>query len=85
MPQSYTTVATFESKSKSERVYTVKVDEAGCLSCDCPSWTFNHYGDRTCYHTKSVVARRQESGALPAVTALPRGRKIRIPKEVLGG
>ena len=50
----YTIVTTFDSKSKSGKVYTVKRDQTGRLSCDCPPWIFNRYGDRTCYHTRSV-------------------------------
>ena len=35
----YTEVAQFPSSSSS-KIYTVKRDENGELSCDCPAWRF---------------------------------------------
>lgn len=47
----YNYVATFPSKSNPDKKYTVKMDEDGNLTCDCPVWIYNHNGDRTCCHT----------------------------------
>ena len=55
MSKSYTEVARFPSSS-SAREYTVKRDEEGVLSCDCPVWKFNQRRDRTCKHTDQVLA-----------------------------
>ena len=56
MVKTYTTVRHFQSTSKPEKMYTVKQDEHGKLSCNCPSWIFNKYKDRSCYHTKTIEA-----------------------------
>ena len=51
----YTEVATFPSSS-SDRVYTVKQDEDGNLSCDCPAWKFKKPNQpRSCKHTRATV------------------------------
>lgn len=67
MSTSYTVVATFPSKSRAGKVYTVKQDPDGNLSCDCPVWVFNRQGDRTCYHTMKVLAQATESGMVKGV------------------
>lgn len=51
----YETVRTFSSKSKKDKVYTVKRRNDGMLTCDCPVWVFNRQGDRTCYHTVTTL------------------------------
>ena len=55
MSKSYTEIARFPS-SLSAREYTVKQDEEGALSCDCPVWKFNQRRDRTCKHTDLVLS-----------------------------
>lgn len=50
------TVRTFVSKTATGKSYTVKKDDKGVLYCDCPVWIYNKYGDRTCYHTRTVEA-----------------------------
>jgi len=52
----YREIARFPSSSSS-KVYTVKEDEDGNLSCDCPAWRFKKPGqERNCKHTKMVAA-----------------------------
>lgn len=53
MSKEYTVVATFPS-SKGDKDWTVKRDEEGNLSCDCPIWVFNRRKNRTCKHTDLV-------------------------------
>ena len=53
MSKTYTEVAQFPSSS-SDKVYTVKRDEHGELSCSCPAWTFKKQGARTCKHIQQV-------------------------------
>lgn len=43
--------------SSGKRNYVIKVDENGLFSCNCPSWIFNHRGNRTCKHIDAL--RRQ--------------------------
>lgn len=56
--KTYRAVETFESKSRPGKFYTVKVDESGNLSCDCPSWIFQSKnplnGERGCKHTDQL-------------------------------
>jgi hypothetical protein len=52
----YTELATMPSKSNPAKVYTIKTDQHGNLSCNCPSWIFNHRGDRTCKHIDLFLA-----------------------------
>ena len=61
MKKVYRTIATFDSKSKPGKVYTVKVDEAGNLSCDCPKWIFSKGGIRDCYHVRVVKSEMKNS------------------------
>jgi len=53
MDKVYTVVARFPSSS-SDKEYTVKRDEEGNLSCDCPAWVFKKQGARSCKHLKLV-------------------------------
>ena len=53
MSKTYTEVAQFPSSS-SGKVYTVKRDENGELSCSCPAWVFKKQGARTCKHIQQV-------------------------------
>ncbi|MDP2662041.1 MAG: hypothetical protein Q8R28_15055 [Dehalococcoidia bacterium] len=84
MAKTYAEVATYPSKSsKNGKVYTVKVDEAGVLSCDCPAWVFNTHGDRTCYHTMRVLGIGTQHFQPPAAPPPPsepkeRPRKLRL-------
>lgn len=58
-----TEVARFPSASSS-KVYTVKEDPDGNLSCDCPAWRFKKPNqERACKHVQEVTA-----GNIPAVT-----------------
>ena len=52
----YTEVAQFPSSSSS-KIYTIKRDENGELSCTCPAWRFKK-GDkpRSCKHVGQVAA-----------------------------
>lgn len=51
--KTYTEVAQFPSSNYS-KTYTVKRDEEGALSCDCPAWTFKKQAARTCKHVQQV-------------------------------
>jgi len=67
MAKSYREVQRFPSKSNPSKEYTVKVDENGDLSCNCPAWTFKKNDARTCKHVQSV-----DSGvATPVPAAAP--------------
>ncbi len=50
----YTSVATFESRSRPGKFYEVKEDEAGNLSCNCPAWIYKANGRRMCRHVEEV-------------------------------
>jgi len=50
----YKLVATFESRSRPGKVYEVKEDEQGNLSCNCPAWIYKANGRRTCRHVEEV-------------------------------
>ncbi len=51
----YREIAKFPSSS-SDKVYTVKEDENGNLSCDCRGWTIKKPGkERSCKHTTAAV------------------------------
>ena len=50
----YKLVATFESRSRPGKVYEVKEDEEGNLSCNCPAWIYKANGRRTCRHVEEV-------------------------------
>ena len=53
--------------SSSSKVYVVKEDQAGNLSCDCPAWRFKKPNqERTCKHVESAAA-----GNIPAPPAQP--------------
>ena len=54
MKKVYKVVATFVSKSKPGTYYTVKMDEEGILSCNCPTWVFKRWGIRDCPHIRIV-------------------------------
>lgn len=61
----YMEIATFPS-SKGDKTYTVKMNNKGELSCDCPSWIYNQRGNRSCKHTDQVGT----------VTAVPRPEEL---------
>lgn len=48
----YRTVKAFPSKTTPGKVYTVKQDEFGALSCSCPTWVFKKWGVRDCAHVR---------------------------------
>ena len=50
----YNFMAEVPSKSNPNKHYTIKVDESGLFSCNCPSWIFNQRGNRTCKHIDSL-------------------------------
>jgi hypothetical protein len=56
----YRTVARYR-KSKGDGYWTVKIDENGCLSCNCPSWIYKVGGQRNCQH---LILAREEFGYL---------------------
>lgn len=50
----YNFLAEVPSKSNPNKHYTIKVDESGLFSCNCPSWIFNTRRNRTCKHIDSI-------------------------------
>lgn len=50
----YGFLRTVRSHSNPNKFYTIKMDEEGFLSCNCPSWIFNQRRDRTCKHIDEV-------------------------------
>jgi len=40
--------------SSGRRNYTIKVDQNGLFSCNCPSWIYNQRGNRTCKHIDAL-------------------------------
>lgn len=53
----YREVARFPSGSSAGKFYTVKADEEGNLSCDCPAWRFKKPDrERSCKHTQAVAS-----------------------------
>ncbi len=67
---SYREVARFPSSSSAGKVYVVKEDQDGNLSCDCPAWRFKKPGrERTCKHTQ--MAARGDVGIVPQQTTPP--------------
>ncbi len=56
--------------SSSGKIYTVKEDQDGNLSCDCPAWRFKKPGrERICKHTQ--MAARGDVGIVPQQTIPP--------------
>lgn len=47
-------MAEVPSKSNPNKHYTIKVDESGLFSCNCPSWIFNTRRNRTCKHIDAL-------------------------------
>jgi len=54
MSKQYNFLAEVPSKSNPNKHYTIKVDESGLFSCNCPSWIFNTRRNRTCKHIDSI-------------------------------
>lgn len=54
MAKEYFFMYTVPSHTNPDKKYTVKMDERGFLSCNCPSWIFNHRKDRTCKHIDDI-------------------------------
>lgn len=54
MAKEYNFVCQVPSHSNPAKSYTIKMDEHGFLSCNCPSWIFNHRKDRTCKHIDEI-------------------------------
>ena len=79
MKKVYRTIATFDSKSKPGKVYTVKVDETGALSCDCPKWIFVKGEVRDCYHVRVVRSEMKNPRELE-----PFGRRQWVYDSVFG-
>jgi len=53
-PKRYTLVATVRSKSRPGKMYEIKIDENGILSCNCPVWLYKKGGARSCRHVKAM-------------------------------
>ncbi len=80
----YTEVAQFPSSSSS-KVYTVKRDENGDLSCDCRGWTMKKPDKpRSCPHVRQVEAQAAFPGA-QVVGMDPIQADVRPATDVVGG
>ncbi len=74
----YREVGRFPSSS-SGKVYVVKQDQDGNLSCDCPAWRFKKPGqERSCKHTEAVASGTQPPvpPASQARTGAPTGKGV---------
>ena len=78
MKKTYRIVATFPSSSKSGLAYEVKEDESGKLSCNCKVWIFNQKGDRSCYHTMSILAKRNGNPQLAPINPSPTTETVHV-------
>jgi ribosome-binding protein aMBF1 (putative translation factor) len=80
MSKVYREVARFPSSS-SGKVYTVKEDQDGNLSCDCPAWRFKKPNqERSCKHTEAVA-----SGKTPPAVPTSQPVDVRPTDEVVEG
>jgi len=61
----YITRALIQSFTNPEKKYTIKRKDDGSYSCSCPSWIFNHSGDRMCKHLRAVL--ENENGILKLI------------------
>jgi hypothetical protein len=62
-PKRYTLVATVRSKSRPGKMYEIKRDEDGNLSCNCPMWVFKKGGKRSCKHVQAMESIMANPGA----------------------
>lgn len=89
MSKVYTTLATFPSSSDLNKVYAVKKDEFGELSCNCRGWTTKKPGqERTCKHTRRVeaqIASGQLVATQPMQTPRPEPVAVTAKKTTQGG
>ena len=57
MPKKYKHVIRVRSMTKREKIYTIKEDEEGKLSCSCGAWIFkmdlDENGERDCKHLRA--------------------------------
>ena len=53
--QIYKLRAFIASFTEPNKKYTIKRKLDGKFTCNCPSWIFNHSGDRTCKHTRAIL------------------------------
>lgn len=51
----YNFVAEVQSDSNPDKMYTIKMQQDGMLTCNCPSWIFNQRRNRTCKHIDRVI------------------------------
>lgn len=71
----YALVLAMQSSSNQDTWYRVLCDQAALqrghtiLSCDCPRWTYNGQGDRTCKHTRLATRLFQQHDP---TTTIPR-------------
>ena len=77
----YTEVGRFPSSSSAGKLYVVKEDQEGDLSCDCPAWRFKKPDrERRCKHTEAVA-----SGKTPPAAPASRDVEVRPTDEVVSG
>lgn len=76
MTKVYNTLATFPSSSDPSKLYAVKQDENGEISCNCRGWTTKKPGqERTCKHTREVerwIANGTLTASMPAEPQMPK-------------
>ncbi len=74
MAKNYTYVCDVPSESNPNKVYTIKIDDDGLLTCNCPSWIFNQRRDRTCKHIDTLRSKAEfdHIGKIGKVGQLPK-------------
>ena len=77
----YREVARFPSGSSAGKLYVVKEDQEGNLSCDCPAWRFKKPNqERSCKHTEAVT-----SGKTPPPMPASQDVEVKPTGDVVSG
>lgn len=71
--KNYTVVEQFPSSTDAGKLYVVKKDETGALSCNCPVWVFKKTGARTCSHVEEVQGRAVQKNLAASIQQLQGG------------
>lgn len=77
----YRELARFPSGSSAGKLYVVKEDQEGNVSCDCPAWRFKKPNqERSCKHTQAVA-----SGKSPPAAPASQPEEVKPTEEVVSG
>ena len=75
----YKELGRFPSGSSAGKLYVVKEDQEGIVSCDCPAWRFKKPNqERSCKHTKAVA-----SGKAPPSAPASQPVEVKPTEEVV--